>query len=256
MRAVVQRVHSAECVVDGKVVSKIDKGLVAYIGVFDDDTDEDLAKMANKISGLRVFVDEAGKLSLNASAVGGSVMLISNFVLAGRVTRGFRPDCTHAARYDEGKRMFDALACEILEHSGHYLAGGAHVFCDLLMGEFDGVGVILRHFIVEEDGETAVHTHKENLFKDPHYLREIGDRVFEGEDFRLGNSLGNLGKGAATDDDKIGVLLGIDDNVEGDVMERTGGTQNTDVSRKEAIECDFAPLLGEHVNAQGTRLYN
>ena len=113
MRAVVQRVHSAECVVDGKVVSKIDKGLVAYIGVFDDDTDEDLAKMANKISGLRVFIDEAGKLSLNASAVGGSVMLISNFVLAGRVTRGFRPDCTHAARYDEGKRMFDALACEI-----------------------------------------------------------------------------------------------------------------------------------------------
>ena len=69
--------------------------------------------MANKISGLRVFKDENDKLSLNASAVGGSVMLISNFVLAGRVTRGFRPDCTHAAKYDEGKRMFDALAEEI-----------------------------------------------------------------------------------------------------------------------------------------------
>lgn len=113
MRAVVQRVHSAECVVDGEVVSQIKQGLVAYIGVFDDDTEEDLAKMANKISGLRVFVDEAGKLSLNAASVGGSVMLISNFVLAGRVTRGFRPDCTHAAKYDDGKRMFDALAAEI-----------------------------------------------------------------------------------------------------------------------------------------------
>ncbi len=110
MRAVVQRVHNAECVVDGKTVSKINQGLVAYIGVFDDDTDEDVAKMANKISGLRVFRDELGKLSLNASAVGGSIMLISNFVLAGRVTRGFRPDCTHAAKYDEGKRMFDLLA--------------------------------------------------------------------------------------------------------------------------------------------------
>ncbi len=113
MRAVVQRVHSAQCVVDGEVVSKIEKGLVAYIGVFDDDTEEDLLKMANKISGLRVFIDEQGKLSLNASAVGGSVMLISNFVLAGRVTRGFRPDCTHAAKYDDGKMMFDALASEI-----------------------------------------------------------------------------------------------------------------------------------------------
>lgn len=113
MRAVVQRVHSAECVVDGETVSKIDQGLIAFIGVFDDDTDEDVAKLANKIAGLRVFRDEQGKLSLNPSAVNGSIMLISNFVLAGRVTRGFRPDCTHAAKYDEGKRMFDKLAEEI-----------------------------------------------------------------------------------------------------------------------------------------------
>ncbi len=113
MRAVVQRVHSAECVVDGETVSKIGKGLVAYIGVFDDDTEDDLLKMANKISGLRVFIDELGKLSLNATAVGGEVMLISNFVLAGRVNRGFRPDCTHAAKYDEGKKMFELLAQKI-----------------------------------------------------------------------------------------------------------------------------------------------
>jgi D-tyrosyl-tRNA(Tyr) deacylase len=113
MRAVVQRVHSASCVVEGETVSQIDQGLVAYIGIFDDDTEEDVLKMANKISGLRVFRDELGKLSLNPVAVGGKVMLISNFVLAGRVTRGFRPDCTHAAKYDDGKRMFDQLAEEI-----------------------------------------------------------------------------------------------------------------------------------------------
>ncbi len=113
MRAVVQRVHSAQCVVDGKTVSEIGVGLIAFIGVFDDDTEEDVAKMANKISGLRVFRDELGKLSLNPSAVEGSVMLISNFVLAGRVNRGFRPDCTHAAKYEEGKRLFDMLAVEV-----------------------------------------------------------------------------------------------------------------------------------------------
>lgn len=113
MRAVVQRVHSASCVVEGETVSQIEQGLVAYIGIFDDDSEEDVLKMANKISGLRVFRDELGKLSLNPAAVGGKVMLISNFVLAGRVTRGFRPDCTHAAKYDDGKRMFDRLAEEI-----------------------------------------------------------------------------------------------------------------------------------------------
>lgn len=113
MRAVVQRVHSAECVVDGEVVSQIQTGLVAFVGVFDDDTDEDIAKMANKIAGLRVFRDEEGKLSLNTAAVNGGIMLISNFVLAGRVTRGFRPDCTHAAKYELGKSAFDKLAEEI-----------------------------------------------------------------------------------------------------------------------------------------------
>ncbi len=113
MRAVVQRVHSAECVVDGETVSKIGQGLIAFVGVFDDDTEDDVKKMANKISGLRVFRDEAGKLSLDASAVNGSVMIISNFVLAGRVNRGFRPDCTHAAKYDEGKRLYDMVADEV-----------------------------------------------------------------------------------------------------------------------------------------------
>ncbi|MBR4798988.1 MAG: D-tyrosyl-tRNA(Tyr) deacylase [Clostridia bacterium] len=110
MKAVVQRVHGAECVVEGKTVSRIEKGLVVYVGVFDDDTEEDIAKMARKVCGLRVFTDENGKLARSAADVGGSIMLISNFVLAGRVTRGFRPDCTHAAKYDLGKEYFEKLA--------------------------------------------------------------------------------------------------------------------------------------------------
>lgn len=109
MRAVVQRVANASCVVEGEEVAKINKGLIAFVGVCDDDTDEDAKKLAHKISGLRVFKDENDKLSLDAKAVGGSVMVISNFVLAGRVTHGFRPDCTHAAKYDEGKRLYELV---------------------------------------------------------------------------------------------------------------------------------------------------
>jgi len=115
MKAVVQRVHGAKCAVDGKVVSEIEKGLVVYVGVFDDDTEEDVAKMARKVAGLRVFTDENGKLAKSASDVGGSVMVISNFVLAGRVTRGFRPDCTHAAKYDTGKEYYEKLVALISE---------------------------------------------------------------------------------------------------------------------------------------------
>ena len=113
MRIVVQRVRHAECEVDGKIVSQIDKGLVAYIGVADDDTEKDVMLAAKKIAGVRVFKDENGKMSKNVSDVDGKIMLISNFVLMGRMTRGFRPDCTHAAKYDMGKKCFDAVAQEI-----------------------------------------------------------------------------------------------------------------------------------------------
>lgn len=128
MRAVVQRVSGAECVVDGKSVSKINQGLVAYVGIADDDTDEDLQKCAKKIAGLRVFRDENEKLSLNVSAVGGSIMLISNFVVMGRMSRGFRPDCTHAAPFEKGKAMFDELA-RIIGESVPTVTGvfGAHM---------------------------------------------------------------------------------------------------------------------------------
>lgn len=115
MKAVVQRVRGAKCAVDGKVVSEIEKGLVVYVGVFDDDTEEDVAKMARKVAGLRVFTDENGKLAKSASDVGGSVMVISNFVLAGRVTRGFRPDCTHAAKYDTGKEYYEKFVALVSE---------------------------------------------------------------------------------------------------------------------------------------------
>ncbi len=142
MRAVVQRVHRAECVVEGETVSQIGIGLVAYIGIYDYDTEEDIARMANKISGLRVFRDALGKLSLNPKAVDGSVMLISNFVLAGTVARGFRPDCTHAAKYEEGKQMFDTLAAE-LSKSLPTVTGifGAHM--DIMVHNDGPINVII-----------------------------------------------------------------------------------------------------------------
>ena len=98
MRAVVQRVHGASCVVEGKTVAAIGAGLVAYVGVFDDDTEED-----------------AERLAKDCTDAGGSVMVISNFVLAGRTSRGYRPDCTHAAGYDEGKRLYELVISRISE---------------------------------------------------------------------------------------------------------------------------------------------
>ena len=109
MKLVIQRVHGASCVVDGKEVSRIGKGLLAFVGVADGDTEEDLRKASAKLAGLRIFENEEGKMSLSTSDVGGEIMIISNFTLLGRVQRGFRPDCTHAAHPSVAEPMYNAF---------------------------------------------------------------------------------------------------------------------------------------------------
>lgn len=115
MKIVVQRVKRASCTVDGVLVSQIGQGLLAFVGVAAEDTEEDLRKGSAKLAGLRIFENEEGKLSLSAADVGGEVMIISNFTLLGRVRRGFRPDCTHAARPEQAKPMYDAFCDAVAE---------------------------------------------------------------------------------------------------------------------------------------------
>ena len=116
MKLVIQRVHGASCVVDGKEVSRIGKGLLAFVGVADGDTEEDLRKASAKLAGLRIFENEEGKMSLSTSDVGGEIMIISNFTLLGRVQRGFRPDCTHAAHPSVAEPMYNAF-CDAVEQT-------------------------------------------------------------------------------------------------------------------------------------------
>lgn len=115
MKIVVQRVNSATCVVEGKEVSRIGKGLLAFVGVADGDTEEDLKKGSAKLAGLRIFENEEGKMSLSTTDVGGEIMIISNFTLLGRVQRGFRPDCTHAAHPSVAEPMYNAFCDAVAE---------------------------------------------------------------------------------------------------------------------------------------------
>lgn len=115
MKIVVQRVNSASCVVEGKEVSRIGKGLLAFVGVADGDTEEDLKKGSAKLAGLRIFENEEGKMSLSTTDIGGEIMIISNFTLLGRVQRGFRPDCTHAAHPSVAEPMYNAFCDAVAE---------------------------------------------------------------------------------------------------------------------------------------------
>ena len=97
MRAVVQRVDHASVTVDEKITGEVQKGLLVLLGVADGDTDKDLAYIIDKVCGMRIFEDEAGKMNLSVKDVGGAILAVSQFTLCGDCRHGKRPSFTAAA---------------------------------------------------------------------------------------------------------------------------------------------------------------
>ncbi|MGB6640369.1 MAG: D-aminoacyl-tRNA deacylase, partial [Thermoanaerobaculia bacterium] len=91
MRLILQRVSSAEVRVDGEVVSRIGRGVLALVGVEKEDGREQVAKAAEKLAHLRLFEDAEGRMNLDAAAVGGAFLVVSQFTLAGSLDKGRRP---------------------------------------------------------------------------------------------------------------------------------------------------------------------
>ena len=112
MRLVIQRVKNASLRVDDKLVSEIGFGLTVFVGVCEGDTIQQVKKVANKISTIRIF-EEDGKMNKNIHDVDGEVLLISNFTLCTKETSGARPDFTLSADRETAKSLYLALADEL-----------------------------------------------------------------------------------------------------------------------------------------------
>ncbi len=107
MRVVLQRVSKAEVRIDGATVGAIDTGHVVLVGFAEGDSDEAIAWMVDKISRLRVFSDDAGRMNLDLEQVSGSVLLVSQFTLYGDTSKGRRPSFVHAAAPDVAEALYD-----------------------------------------------------------------------------------------------------------------------------------------------------
>jgi D-aminoacyl-tRNA deacylase len=117
MRAVVQRASRAKVTVEGIVRGEIAQGLLVLLGVGKGDSEVDAAYLANKTAGLRVFEDDAGKMSLSLQNVGGQVLVVSQFTLYGDLRRGLRPSFDAAAPPAEAARLYE-LYCDLLRQKG------------------------------------------------------------------------------------------------------------------------------------------
>lgn len=115
MRAVVQRVSEASVTVEGEVTGAIRTGLVVLLGVGYGDTSKDADYLIDKILGLRVFPDEAGKMNRSVVDAGGGLLVISQFTLFGDCRRGRRPSFDGAAPPDDARALYEYFAQVVRE---------------------------------------------------------------------------------------------------------------------------------------------
>lgn len=106
MRAVVQRVKECSVTVDDTVTGSIDRGLLVYLGVEKGDSEKDLSYILEKTVGLRIFVDEGGKMNLSVEDTGGSILVVSQFTLCADTRKGKRPSYNNAASPEEGEGYY------------------------------------------------------------------------------------------------------------------------------------------------------
>ena len=115
MRAVAQRVSEAAVRVEGRVVGQIGAGLLVLLGVALGDTEFDADALAEKISHLRVFPDEAGQMNRSVREVNGSLLVVSQFTLLGDCRKGRRPGYSGAAPPEEALRLYRHFVLRLRE---------------------------------------------------------------------------------------------------------------------------------------------
>ena len=106
MRVLVQRVARAEVRVGDRVTGRVDRGLLLLVGLTHADTEAELAWMADKVLGLRVFADAEGKMNLDVGEAGGAVLAVSQFTLYGDARKGKRPSFVDAARPELAEPLY------------------------------------------------------------------------------------------------------------------------------------------------------
>jgi D-tyrosyl-tRNA(Tyr) deacylase len=113
VRALIQRVTDAKVVVDGAALGEIGPGLLILVCAMQGDDDAKSAQLAAKISKLRIFPDDAGKMNLSLKDTGGAALIVSQFTLAGDTSRGNRPGFSSAARPEDGRALYETFINDI-----------------------------------------------------------------------------------------------------------------------------------------------
>ena len=123
MRAVLTRAKHASVTIDGKVHGQIGEGFLILLGITHEDTEAQAVKLADKLTGLRIFEDENGKMNRSLEDVGGQVLVVSQFTLYGNCKKGRRPEFLAAARPDVAIPLYEKFV-ELCRAKGFHTETG------------------------------------------------------------------------------------------------------------------------------------
>ena len=123
MRAVLTRVKSASVTIEGRVAGQIGQGFLILLGVTHEDTEAQAVKLADKLSGLRIFEDENGKMNRDLASVDGQILVVSQFTLYGNCRKGRRPEFLAAARPEVAIPLYEKFV-QLLRDKGIHVETG------------------------------------------------------------------------------------------------------------------------------------
>ena len=113
MRALIQRVSQADVKIDGKTISEIKQGLLILVCAMADDNEIKAEQMASKISKIRIFNDENGKMNKSIKDIEGEALVVSQFTLAADTSRGNRPGFSYAAHPEKGEKLYEYFTTKL-----------------------------------------------------------------------------------------------------------------------------------------------
>jgi D-tyrosyl-tRNA(Tyr) deacylase len=143
MRAVIQRVKEARVEVEGEVAGRIGEGILLFLGIRKDDTQDDIKYLVEKVLGLRMFDDDAGKMNLSITDVGGEILVVPQFTLYGDCRKGRRPSFDEAASSDMAERLYDIFVEEVKKRGINVQTGRFRAIMDIHLTNSGPVTILL-----------------------------------------------------------------------------------------------------------------